>query len=392
MSPTPCFATRAIHGGVQPDPSTGAILTPIHQSTTFVQEGIGRDLGYTYTRTGNPTVAALERALGELEGSLPASCFATGMAGITALFLALLKAGDRVVVSDVVYGGTVRLLRQILDRFGVEADFVDTSDLGVLEAALRRPARMVFIESPANPTMKLTDIAGAAGLARAAGALLAVDNTFLTPALQSPFDFGADIVVYSTTKAIEGHNATVGGAVLVKDEELAERIRFVKNTGGGTQSPFEAWLTLKGLKTLELRLERHSRNALEVARFLERQPAVRSVAYPWLDSFPQHELARRQQRDGGGLLAFELEGGAEAGRRLMESLELCSLAENLGAAETLVTHPATMTHASVPEADRQRVGIHDGLVRLSVGLEDPRDLIADLAQALERAAQEACRG
>ena len=184
----------------------------------------------------------------------------------------------------------------------------------------------------------------------------------------------------------------VGGAVLVKDEELAERIRFVKNTGGGTQSPFEAWLTLKGLKTLELRLERHSRNALEVARFLERQPAVRSVAYPWLDSFPQHELARRQQRDGGGLLAFELEGGAEAGRRLMESLELCSLAENLGAAETLVTHPATMTHASVPEADRQRVGIHDGLVRLSVGLEDPRDLIADLAQALERAAQEACRG
>jgi cystathionine beta-lyase/cystathionine gamma-synthase len=388
MSHNQQFATRAIHGGVQPDPTTGAILTPIFQSTTFVQEGVGIDKGYTYSRTGNPTVAALEASLGELEGGLPACCFATGMAATTTLFLALLKAGDRVVISDVVYGGTTRLLREVLGRFGVVAEFVDTSDLAAVEQALQKPARLLFIETPANPTMKLTDIAACAKLAKAAGALIAVDNTFLTPALQSPFELGADIIVYSTTKAIEGHNATVGGAVLVQDSKLDEQIRFVKGTAGTTQAPFEAWLTLKGIKTLPLRIEKHSRNALLVAKYLEQHEEIARVDYPWLDSFPQKELARRQQKDGGGLLSFELKGGVEAGKRLMSSLNLIALAENLGATESLITHPATMTHASVPVEERQRIGISDGLVRLSVGLENPNDIIADLEQALAAAVKE----
>jgi cystathionine beta-lyase/cystathionine gamma-synthase len=376
------FATRAIHAGLQADPATGAILTPIYQATTFVQEAIGRDKGYTYSRSGNPTVAALERNLGALEGALPAVCFATGMAALTALCLALLQAGDRVVVSDVVYGGTVRLLRRVLGPFGVRAELVDTSCSASLAAALAAETRLVLIESPANPTLKLTDIAAAAQLAHAAGALLAVDGTLLTPALQQPFALGADLVVHSTTKYLEGHNATLGGAVLARDQELVEKLRFVQNATGSIQSPYEAWLTLRGIKTLALRMERHSDNALTVARFLEADPRVTRVAYPWLDSFPQAALARRQQRAGGGMIAFEVTGGAAAGERVMNAVRLCALAENLGAAESLITHPASMTHAAIPEAERRVVGIADGLIRLSVGLEDPDDIVADLERAL----------
>lgn len=376
------FQTAAVHAGQTPDPATGAILTPIYQSTTFVQEGIGQHKGYTYSRSANPTVAALERKLGELENALTASCFGTGLAATTALFLGLLKSGDRIVISNIVYGGTVRLLRQILAPFGVEATSVDTRDQALLAAALETPARLVFIESPGNPTLDLADIEASARLAHAAGALLVVDNTLLTPVLQAPLDLGADIVLHSTTKYIEGHNATVGGALLTRDPELAERFKYVQNAIGAIQSPFNAWLTLQGSKTLPLRMLRQSETALEIAQFLEKHSRVTRIAYPWLESFPQYELARRQQRAGGAMIAFELDGGLEAGARLMSSLKLCSLAENLGSAETLVTHPATMTHAAIPPDQRQTIGITDGLVRLSVGLESPRDLIADLEQAL----------
>ena len=376
------FSTRAIHAGLRPDAATGAILTPIYQTTTFVQEAVGRDKGFTYSRSDNPTVAALERNLGGLEAALPAVCFATGMAALTALCLALLRAGDRVVVSDVVYGGTVRLLRQVLAPFAVRSELVDTASDERLAAALGTVTRLVVIESPANPTLKLTDIAAAAERAHAAGALLAVDGTLLTPALQRPLDLGADLVVHSTTKYLEGHNSTVGGAVLTRSPELAEKLRFVRNATGSIQAPHEAWLTLRGIKTLALRMQRHSDSALAVARFLAAHPRVVNLAYPWLDSFPQHELARRQQRAGGGMIAFEVAGGAAAGVRMMNAVRLVALAENLGAAESLITHPASMTHAAIPEAERRAVGIGDGLVRLSVGLEDPADIIDDLDRAL----------
>ena len=381
--PSANFATIAIHGAHGPDPSTGAILTPIFQSTTFVQSAVGRDQGFNYSRAGNPTVAALETALGRIEDAPPAVCFATGMAATTALFTSLLQQGDRVVCSRVVYGGTVRLLRQILARFGVRADFVDTRDPRELERALETPAKIVLVESPANPTLDITDLAHAATAAHAAGAILAVDNTFLTPALQRPLELGADVALYSTTKYIEGHNSTVGGALVTKDEELRERFRFTLKAIGFGQSPFEAWLTLRGLKTLEMRMERHSRNALAVAEFLRDHPRVSRVAYPGLEDDPGFAVAQRQQTAGGGMVSFELEGGTEAGIRLMNSLRLCSLAENLGAVETLVTHPASMTHADIPSEERSELGITDGLVRLSVGLESVKDVRADLARALE---------
>ncbi len=381
---TPDLSTLAIHGGLFPDPSTGAILTPIHQTATYVQSAVGVDKGYTYTRSGNPTVAALERNLGMLDGALPAVSFATGMAALSALFLTVLESGDEVVVSDVVYGGTVRLLRRVLAPLGIKATFVDTSSIDSLRAALTKRTRLVLIETPANPTLKLTDIAAAADAAHAAGALLAVDNTFLTPALQRCFDFGADITVYSTTKHIEGHNATVGGALITRDPALRERLKFIQNAVGFAQAPFDAWITLRGIKTLPLRLERHSRNALEVARYLEADPRIAKVLYPGLESFPQHELAQRQHIDHGGLIAFEVQGGAGAGISLMNSVKLCALAESLGAVETLITHPASMTHAGIPRDERERIGISDGLVRLSVGLEAPSDVIVDLDQALDK--------
>ena len=377
--------TDIIHGGLYPDPATGAILTPVYQSTTYVQDAVGEHKGYTYTRCGNPTVAALERNLGEIEGVHPALCFATGMAAISTLFLGILSSGDHVVISDVVYGGTVRLVREILENCGIGVSFVDTSNIEAVEAAINSRTRFVLIESPANPTLKLTDIAAVADLADAAGVLLVVDNTFLTTVLQNAFSLGADVVVYSTTKYIEGHNSTVGGALLARDAKLLERLRLVQGALGNAQSPWEAWLTLRGLKTLPMRLERHSENAVAVAEWLEQRAGVTRVSYPWLDSFPQVELARRQQKTGGGMLTFEVEGGTAPAFELMGSLKLCSLAENLGAVETLVTHSASMTHASLTAEERQALGIYDGLIRLSVGLEEPADIIADLDQALDTA-------
>src|SRR5215475_1262644 len=375
------ICTRAIHGGQTPDPATGAILTPIYQSTTYVQQAVGVHKGFTYSRAQNPTVDALERALGALEDAPQAVCFATGMAAISTLCFAILKAGDHIVVGDVVYGGTVRFTRQILGPLGIEHSFVDTARPELVRAAIRPETKLVLIETPGNPTLKLADIAAIAKITREAGVKLAVDNTFLTPVGQHALDLGADISVLSTTKYIEGHNSTVGGSLATRDVELLERFRFVRKTLGTIQSPLESWLTLRGIKTLPARMKIHSDNALTVARWLEKQPAVNYVLYPGLDSFPQRNLAAEQQLVNGGMLSFELKGGTEVGIAVMNSVKLCSLAENLGAAETLITHPVSMTHADVPVADRESAGITEGLVRLSVGLEDPADIIADLDRA-----------
>ncbi len=375
--------TLAVQGNRPPEPTTGAILPPVFQNTTYRQQGVDAGGECTYSRAANPTVAALETALAAFEGLPEARAFATGMAAITTLMLSTLESGSHVVCSDVVYGGTVRLIEQILEPLGIESSFVDTSDVDALEEALRPETRLVFVETPANPTLKLTDLAAVGDLVGRHSAILAVDNTVLTAALQRPAELGADIVVYSTTKYIEGHNATVGGALVLRDEGLLERIDLVRKTTGSIQSPWEAWLTLKGLKTLTLRMERHSRSALEVATWLATRPEVQRVSYPFSASFAQHDLARRQQAAGGGIVSFELLGGVEAGKAFLAELELCHLAENLGAAETLITHPVTMTHADVDPEARRAVGITDGLIRLSVGLEAPEDLIADLAGALD---------
>jgi len=380
------FRTKQIHAGVEPDPTTGAILTPIHQSTTFVQPSVDEYMatGYSYSRTGNPTVRAMENKVAALEDGADAAAFATGMAATNAVILAMLNAGEHAIFSDVVYGGTYRLATQVYRRFGVECDFVDTSNPENVAAAIKGNTRLIFTETPANPTLKLTDIAAVSVTARNAGIPHAVDNTFLTPYYQRPLELGADLVVHSTTKYFDGHNATVGGAVVTSTPELQERIKFIQNATGTTMSPQVAWLTLQGTKTLSARLDRQSANAIEIARFLEGHPKVIKVAYPGLESFPQHELAKRQASGFGAMAWFEVEGGAPAGKKLMGLVELWTLAENLGSVESLITHPVTMTHAAIEPAERLRIGITDGLVRISVGMEDVEDLIADLAQALDR--------
>ena len=380
------FTTKLIHAGVEPDPETGSILTPVYQSTTFVQESVNEYLskGYSYSRSANPTVRALEEKLAVLEDGYDCTCYSTGMAAIQAVMQACLSAGDHAVVSDVAYGGTYRLCTKVYQRFGVEFSFADTADPAAVREAVRDNTRLILTETPANPTLKLTDIQAMSDIAKASGIPLAVDNTFLTPYYQRPLELGADIVIHSTTKYFDGHNATVGGAVITNDEALDEPIRFIHNASGVIMSPWVAWLTLQGVKTLSIRLERQSANAQAIAEFLERHPKVENVAYPGLESFEQHELAKSQSSGFGAMLWFEVMGGVEAGTVLMDSVQLCALAENLGSVETLITHPVTMTHADVEEAERKRVGITDGLVRLSVGLEDVEDLIADLDQALEK--------
>jgi cystathionine gamma-lyase len=379
------FTTKQVHAGVEPDPVTGAILTPVYQSTTFVQESVDEYLakGYSYSRSANPTVRVLEKKIAILEGGADCTCYATGMAAIQAVLQACLSAGDHAVVSDVAYGGTYRLCTKVFRRFGVEFTFADTSKPDEVRAALRDNTRLVLTETPANPTLKLTDIAAISEITRERGIPHAVDNTFLTPYFQRPLELGANISIHSTTKYFDGHNATVGGAVIVDEKSLDEKIRFIQNASGVIMSPWVAWLTLQGTKTLSIRLERQTANAQAIAEFLESHPKVKQVRYPGLESFPQHALAKRQASGFGAMLWFEVEGGVSAGKKLMDSVRLCTLAENLGAVETLITHPVTMTHADVEEAERRRVGIIDGLVRLSVGLEDAEDLIADLKRALD---------
>jgi methionine-gamma-lyase len=380
------FRTKQIHAGVTPDPVTGAILTPIYQSTTFVQESVDDYMsrGFSYSRAGNPTVRALEEKLTALEGGHDATAYASGMAASVAVFLGLLRQGDHIVLADVVYGGTYRFADQFLTKFGVEVSFVDTADLERVRAAIRPETRMVFSESPANPTLKVTDLAGVSNICSEHGILHVTDNTFLTPYFQRPFELGADIVIHSTTKFLDGHNATLGGAVVVNTPELQEKIAFARISAGLVMSPMVAWLTLQGVKTLSERMDRQSANAMEVARFLQGHHKVDYVNYPGLPSHPQHDLSKTQATGFGAMVCFEVNGGVEAGKKLMDAVELWSLAENLGSVESLITHPVTMTHAAVPREERVAAGITDGLVRLSVGLEDVEDLIEDLDAALDR--------
>jgi cystathionine beta-lyase/cystathionine gamma-synthase len=379
-------STVAIHGGRTLDSHASSILFPLYQTGTFVHDAVGVDKGFSYSRVSNPTVDALEKAIGALEGTPPAVCFRTGMAAITTLLLTVLKAGDHAVISDVVYGGTMRLFREVLDNLGITASFVDTSDAANVKAAITPATRIVLIETPGNPTLKLTDIEAVARIAKEHSVLLAVDNTFLTPILQKPLELGADISVLSTTKYIDGHNATVGGSIATRDEKLLERIRLIRKTIGTTQAPFEAWLTLQGMKTLPARLRLQCEGAAIVARWLENHPAVEYVLYPGLDSFPQKELAAKQQRGSGAMISFALKAGVEATIEALNNVELCSRAESLGGLETLITHPSSTTHADLDPELRLGLGISDGLVRLSVGLEAPEDIIADLEQAFGAAA------
>lgn len=380
------FRTDQVHAGVTPDEETGAILTPIYQSTTFVQDSVDAYMGkgYSYARAGNPTVRALEEKLTTLEGGVDTTAYGSGMAATVAIFLALLEAGDHVVIADVVYGGTYRFADQFLRRFGVGISFVDASDTDAVVAAINDDTKLVFTESPANPTLKVTDLAAVSAVCSERGVLHVTDNTFLTPYFQRPFELGADVIIHSTTKFLDGHNATLGGAVVVNDQELQEKIAFARISAGLVMSPFVAWLTLQGTKTLSARMDAQSASALAIAEHLDGHAKVDYVNYPGLASHPQHVLSAKQASGYGAMVCFEVHGGVEAGKRLMDTIELWSLAENLGSVESLVTHPVTMTHASVPRDERIAAGITDGLVRLSVGLEDVEDLIAALDTALQQ--------
>jgi cystathionine beta-lyase/cystathionine gamma-synthase len=376
------FATTAIHTGSEPDEATGAVSVPIYQTSTYAQESIGKNKGYEYARTQNPTRTAVERNIAALEGARFGFAFASGMAAIDAT-LRLVKAGEHVVVSDNTYGGTARLFTRILANYNIEFDFVDTSDSLNVEAAIKPNTKMVFIETPTNPVMIVTDMREVSEIAHRAGARVVCDNTFMSPYLQRPLEFGVDIVVHSTTKYLNGHSDGIGGIVVLNDEEDANWIGFVQNSVGAILSPFDSWLVVRGTKTLALRMEQHDKSGRAVAAFLEEHPKVRRVYYPGSASHPQHALASRQQRGFGGMVSFDV-GSLAAARAVVESVKLCTLAESLGGVETLISHPATMTHASVDAAKRERLGITDGLVRISVGIEDTDDIIADLDQALEK--------
>jgi cystathionine gamma-lyase/cystathionine beta-lyase/cystathionine gamma-lyase/homocysteine desulfhydrase len=374
------FATKAIHAGQYPDPTTGAVMQPIYQTSTYRQPALGTGWTFDYARTINPTRGALERNLAALEGGIEARCFASGMSAIAAV-MNLLKGGDHVVVSRNVYGGTYRLFEGLLRQFGLDFTWVDTSDLSAVERALKPNTKMIYIETPTNPVLGLADLAGVSKIARRRKARMVVDNTFMSPYFQQPLAFGADIVVHSTTKFLNGHSDSVGGTVITTRPEDAQRIGWLQNTVGAILSPMDSFLVLRGIKTLPIRMERHDASGRTIAAWLDRQPKVKTVHYPGLKSHPQHALAKRQMSGFGGMIAFEL-GSLGNAKKFLGRLELCALAESLGGVETLISHPATMTHGAVPKKDRARIGVSDGLVRISVGLEDAADLIADLEQAL----------
>lgn len=374
------FSTIAIHAGNEPDIATGAVSVPIYQTSTYAQEGLGKHKGFEYARTQNPTRLALEKNIAALENARFGFAFASGMAAIDAT-LKLVKAGEHVILGDNTYGGTFRLFSRVLANYGVEFDLADTSDIGDLEKAFRPNTKMVFVETPTNPVMTVTDLRAVSGLAHANGAKVVCDNTFMSPYFQKPLDLGVDIAVHSTTKYLNGHSDSVGGFVALNDETDAEWIKFVQNSIGAILSPFDSFLVLRGTKTLAVRMEAHDRNGRMVANFLAEHPAVQKVYYPGLASHPQHELASRQQTGFGGMVSFETGSLANA-KKVLEAVKLCALGESLGGVESLISHPATMTHASVPKEARERLGITDGLVRISVGIEDVEDIIADLDQAL----------
>ena len=377
------FDTRCVHAGQRPDPTTGAIMTPVYFTSTYVQQGLNQHLGFEYARTRNPTRDAVEGNLAALEGAEHGIAFASGMAAIQTL-LELLSQGDHLVLGDNVYGGTFRLVDKVMTRLGLAYTQVDTGDAGALAGALWPETKLVLLETPTNPMLSLTDVAGTRDLLRGTGsqALLVVDNTFATPFNQMPLDLGADAVLHSTTKYLNGHSDSVGGVIVTRDGDLAARLRFLQNAAGAILSPMEAWLILRGTKTLHLRMERHNASALAIARWLEARKDLKAVVYPGLESHPQHALAKAQMKGFSGIVSFDT-GDPDRTRRMAERFRLFALAESLGGVESLVCHPATMTHGSVPEADRRRLGISDSLLRLSVGVEDIEDLIGDLEHVLK---------
>jgi cystathionine beta-lyase/cystathionine gamma-synthase len=374
------FSTDAIHAGNEPDPTTGAVSVPIYQTSTYVQPELGRHKGYEYARTQNPTRKALEDNLAVLEKGAAARCFASGMAAISAV-ATFAKAGDHVLVSDNTYAGTFRLYTKIVASQGIEFSFVDTRDLALVARTIRKNTRYVHLETPTNPMMSLCDIRAICEIAKSGGALVLVDNTFASPYFQRPLELGADLVVHSTTKFLNGHSDSIGGAVISKTRELDEWLGFVQNAAGAILSPFDSWLVLRGIKTLAVRMERHESNGRAIAAFLDGHPKVKRVLYPGLASHPQHELAKKQMSGFGALISFET-GSYDNAKKLLDAVRICSLGESLGGVETLICHPATMTHASIPAEDREKLGITPGLVRISVGIEDEEDLRADLDQAL----------
>ncbi|HEV2219300.1 MAG TPA: cystathionine gamma-synthase [Casimicrobiaceae bacterium] len=374
------FSTRAVHVGQGPDPETGAVVQPIHMATTFAQQGVGKHKGFEYGRSGNPTRKALEENLAALEGARHCLAFASGL-GAESTLLLLLNPGDHVVYMEDVYGGTFRLFDKVLKRYGLTFSAIDASDLDAVEAALSEQTRMVWLESPTNPLLRVVDIDAVSEIAHSHGAMVSVDNTFATPYLQQPLHLGADVVVHSSTKYIGGHSDVVGGALMTNNEELEAQLRFHQNAIGAVPSPFDCWLLLRGTKTLALRVERQCANAIEVARALSAHKNVRHVFYPGLESHPNRAVAARQMRLFGGMVSFEVADEPTA-FRVLERLKIFALAESLGAVESLAEHPARMTHASIPAAERQRSGVGDGLIRLSIGVEDVADLIADLENAL----------
>ena len=377
------FDTKIVRAGIEPDPTTGAIVPPIYQTATYVLPEVGRDLGFDYTRSANPTREILENNLATIEGGRFGTCFSSGMSAVDSV-LKLLKKGDHVVCSDDVYGGVSRHFNNILVNYGLTFTYVDSSNPENVENAIRSETKLFWIETPTNPLLKITDLNAISKIAKKHQILFGVDSTFATPVFLRPFEFGADIVMHSTTKYISGHNQIIGGIIITNDEEIHERMKFVQKTIGAVPSPFDCWLTLLGVKTLHLRMHRHASNAQAVVEFLESHPQVEKIIYPGLKSHPQYGVAKEQMDGFSGMISFELKGGIPAGTTVMNNVKLCSLAESLGAVETMITHPASMTHVDVPAEERHARGLTDGLVRISVGIEDPEDIIDDLKQALEK--------
>lgn len=377
------FGTLAIHAGQEPDPATGAVMTPIYQTSTYAQQSPGKHRGYEYSRTDNPTRTAYQGCVAALEGAKHALAFSSGLAATDSI-LHLMKPGDHVVSCDDVYGGTFRIFDKVYKKLGIEFTFVDLSDLSRAEAAFRPATRLLWMESPTNPMLKVLDLAALSALARKRGAIPVVDNTFMSPYFQKPLALGAEIVVHSVTKYMNGHSDVVGGVLATSRDDLYQELKFLQNAVGGVPAPMDCFLVLRGLKTLHVRMERHAQNALRVASFLENHARVERVIYPGLPSHPQHAIAKRQMSGFGGMIAFFLRGGLPEARKFLESVRIFTLAESLGGVESLIEHPAIMTHASIPAETRRALGIHDNLIRISVGIEDCDDLVADLENALAR--------
>ena len=377
------FDTKVVRAGIEPDPTTGSILPPIYETATFVLPEVGKDRGFDYTRSSNPTRQVLEANLAAIESGKYAISFASGMSAVDACFK-LLTAGDHIVCGDDVYGGVTRLLDNVTAQQGLSITYVDTTNTDAVKAAITSATKMLWIETPTNPLLKVSDMEAMVKISRDAGILLGVDATFATPVFLRPLEFGADIVMHSTTKYLAGHNQIIGGVLITNHEHVFEKMKYIQKTIGAVSSPFDCWLNLSGLKTLHLRMKRHEESALQVAAFLEAHPKIDRVLYPGLPSHPQHAIAKAQMSGFSGMITFELKGGTEAGKTLMNNVQLCGLAESLGSVETMITHPASMTHVDVPVEDRRKRGLTDRLVRLSVGIEDVEDIILDLEKALEK--------